>query len=159
VSIILPSVQLDLQTRRRNQIKNRLDRVPVLYGERLSAEAYKKQYPSSEHRPVGPCATYNCHGLTFACRRASIWEISEIQKILLDDEYVQIERKMVLTGDIAIYYSTDAREPEHSGWVVRIDPALGPIILSKWGKAHEVIHSVPNCPYDAGNVRFYRINT
>jgi len=48
---------------------------------------------------------------------------------------------------------------EHSGIVVDADP-IDPLrlrILSKWGSAHEVIHGVGDCPYDARNIMFYRM--
>jgi hypothetical protein len=34
-----------------------------------------------------------------------------------------------------------------------------PVVLSKWGPAHEVIHRVNDCPYDATQILYYRIRT
>jgi len=107
------------------------------------------------HRPVGPSRQYNCHGLTFASRRTWIWKPSEIEKILKDDEYeTVVELENVLPGDIVIY-SQDG-DVEHSGIVLSVDPV--PLILSKWGSSHEVIHKINECPY-SGSITFHRIRT
>ena len=71
-------------------------------------------------------------------------------------------------GDIVIY--ADARgEVIHSGFVVATDrveivqgskPTIIPRIWSKWGKGHEWVHPVGECPYlqDEGNfTTYYRL--
>ncbi len=103
---------------------------------------------------------YNCHGLTFACKRTGIYEAEEVQKILDDDEYREVELKDVMPGDTIVYY-TDDGDVDHSGFVVaerEANPKLlsNPRIYSKWGKEFPVVHSAMDCPY-AKNVKYYRI--
>jgi hypothetical protein len=108
------------------------------------------------HRPTGVCHTYNCHGLTFACRRTGISDSAEVQKILTHDGYQEVQRKDLLAGDIVIYVSVDTNEIEHSGIIVQVDD-YGPYVLSKWGHCHEVIHRLGECMYDSSRVRYYRV--
>ena len=108
---------------------------------------------------TGVIPVYNCHGLTFAAKRTSVGEASVIRKILDDDKYVKLsDGNQVLPGDIVLYVGDDG-DIEHSGLVVeRPDPQLKiPRVLSKWGKGSEVVHWVANCPYDSGNLEYYRI--
>lgn len=147
--------ELNLHTRRQNQVQNEINRRPSVAGDALACKDYEKQYPKALHRPSGPSRQYNCHGLTFAARRTVIWKASEVAKVINDDEYVRIELKDVLPGDVALYYS--GGDVEHSGIVVANVPV--PLILSKWGKCHEVVHKVHECPYDSSNVIYYRIVT
>jgi hypothetical protein len=84
-------------------------------------------------------------------------ETPEIQKILRDDEYVEVQRKDALPGDVVVYYVDG--DAEHSGVVVAKDELGGPVILSKWGFCHEVIHRITECPYDAQRVLYYRVTT
>lgn len=153
--ILLPSSELNLHTRAENQIENEINRSPVRPMDVVLSREYEKNYPGGKHRPVQPSRKYNCHGLTFASRRTWIWKPSEIQKILMDDDYQSVELKDVLPGDIAVYLQNG--DPEHSGIVV--EAGYVPLILSKWGAAHEVIHRVNDCPYDAMQVSYFRIKT
>lgn len=101
--------------------------------------------------------SYNCHGLTFASRRTKILEWSELQKILRDDAYVEIEMTDVMPGDIVIYL--DQGDANHSGIVVeyRAGQTVLPIICSKWGSAGEFIHALRDCPSAYGpDIKFYR---
>ena len=61
----------------------------------------------------------------------------------------------VLPGDVVVYFT--GGDAEHSGIVVGLD--LVPLILSKWGPAHEVIHRVNECPYDATEISYFRVKT
>jgi hypothetical protein len=83
-----------------------------------------------------------------------------VQKILTEDGYEQInDRRYLSPGDIVLYISAINNDIEHSGIVVDADP-IDPLrlrILSKWGSAHEVIHGVGDCPYDARHITFYRM--
>lgn len=100
---------------------------------------------------------YNCHGLTFACRRTNIFEPNEIHKILKDDEYQELTLNTVQPGDTVLYFG-EKGDIEHSAIVIEC-PNKGfniPIVISKWGSAFEVIHSVYNCPYDKSNIKYYR---
>jgi len=153
--LILRSAELDLHTKRQKQIKNLLDWLPMHFGANLQIADLKTKYRRASHRPINPSRKYNCHGLTFAARRTWIEEPTEIKKIIEDDEYVEVRREQVLPGDVVVYYV--GGDAEHSGIVVGRDDFAGPLVLSKWGTLHEVIHFVPECPYDAGNVVFYRI--
>jgi hypothetical protein len=147
--------QLNLHTRCENQIENEIDRRPPRAGDKNLCQDYRRQYPNGIHRTVSPTRQYNCHGLTFACRRTWIWKSEEIAKILRDDEYVSVELKDIAPGDVVVYAMNG--DAEHSGIVIQAGSV--PIILSKWGPAHEVIHRVNDCPYDSAQTTYYRINT
>ncbi len=136
-------------------MENEIDRSPVRAGDAILTEDYKRKYPSGCHRPISPSRKYNCHGLTFASRRTWIWAPAEIAKILHDDDYEAVKPQDVLPGDVVVYF-TDG-DAEHSGIVVGSE--VVPIILSKWGPAHEVIHRVNECPYDATQISYYRVKT
>jgi hypothetical protein len=43
--------------------------------------------------------------------------------------------------------------------VVSVNELKVPIILSKWGPCHEVVHPVGRSEYDASDVKYYRITT
>lgn len=153
MALILLRAKLALETRCKSDIDNEMVRDIPPAGD-LQVADYKSDYPRALHRPVRPCWTYNCHGLTFGARRTWIYAPSEIAKILDEDDYDEIAVEDVLVGDIAVYYRDG--DAEHSGYVVEITPA-GPRIVSKWGGCHEVVHLIFECPYDAANVRYYRI--
>ena len=152
--------ELALHTRRENQVTNEINREAIRACDVLQVEALKTKYSlPTRHRPVGPSRQYNCHGLTFASRRTWIQEAQEVRKILSDDEYEKITPPdEVMPGDIAVYFKDG--DIEHSGIVVGITRDLGvPVILSKWGVCHEVIHQVHTSEYDSRNVSYYRIKT
>jgi hypothetical protein len=158
--LILIRGSLGLDTRQRNHIDDSFDSSLPALGAVQQADDYRRQYNVAKHRPTFPCSTYNCHGLTFASRRTGIFDSAVIQKILVEDGYQKILAwRDVFPGDIVIYTSRVTNEMEHSGVVVEADPknALSLRILSKWGSAHEVIHNIGDCPYDATSVAFYRI--
>jgi len=150
--------QLALQTRCENQIENEINREAVRYGDVLQVAGLERQYPLEIHRPIAPSRKYNCHGLSFASRRTWIDRTSEIRKIISDDEYQEIHFDDILPGDIAIYWSKQG-DAEHSGIVVEVNSFKVPIVLSKWGPCHEVVHHVARCPYDIHKVSYYRIKT
>jgi len=118
------------------------------------AASFKSQYPRASHRPTEASARYNCHGLTFAARRSMVWETTEIQKTLQDDDYILVDRKDVLAGDIVLY--TADGDIEHSGIVVEVRE-YEVKVLSKWGSAHEVVHLLNECPYSTEALVFYRV--
>ena len=156
-TIVLPRRTLQLQTRQSNQIENWQERVQPRDGADLQIADMKRQYPDAIHRPVGPCSTYNCHGLTFGSRRTQIMDAEEIEHIIREDDYIRVELPDVMLGDIAVYYNNG--DAEHSGIVVEFDQLDRPRILSKWGTAHEVIHKPSDCDYDPTDVLYYRICT
>jgi hypothetical protein len=153
--VLAISSQLDLHTRCENQVENEIDRGPIRAGDEILAEDYRRDYPDGTHRPTLPSRKYNCHGLTFASRRTWIWKPQEVAKILKDDEYEAVEPADVLPGDIVTY--TENGDVEHSGIVM--SRGLTPMVLSKWGPAHEVLHRVRECPYDAMQISYWRIKT
>jgi hypothetical protein len=106
-----------------------------------------------------PDPQYNCHGLTFASRRTGIFDVEILHQILAEDGYRQLNNiRDVLPGDIILYFS-DAGDIEHSGIVIENNPRLlMPQILSKWGKGSEVLHPASASPYDATNLRYYRVS-
>jgi hypothetical protein len=138
-----------------------MTRAAPLEGAYQADNAYDLKYGErAKRRQVGPSNTYNCHGLTFGARRAGI--LSDVQIILEDDDYVEVDIKDVLPGDIVIYFSTEssgiAGDAEHSGIVVD-RTALGSVkVVSKWGYGDERIHWLKDCEYDVSNIRFFRIN-
>jgi hypothetical protein len=158
--LILPETVLRLETRARSAIEHRLVRRAPIAGTYEEDLKLDLAHPEAKRRNVGPCNTYNCHGLTFGSRRAGI-TVAGVAAVLEEDEYTKVDKQDVLPGDIAIYFST--AEPvgdiEHSGLVVEAPDKLGNIkIVSKWGYGDERVHFVPDCPYDATNVLYFRIN-
>jgi hypothetical protein len=147
--------ELKLETRCHNQVENETDRRPVRAGDQELSRDYEKDYPGGKHRPSGPGRKYNCHGLTFGSRRTWISKTSEIVKILEDDEYHKVALENVMAGDIVVYVENG--DAEHSGIVIESRPGFVPMILSKWGPAHEVIHRVNDCPYNSSEITYYRV--
>ena len=152
--LILSKTRLKLQTRKRRDIDNLHDTAPPTAGMHMQVEDYKRNYSAAKHRPITPGGTYNCHGLTFAARRTEIGDSSEVMNILRDDDYEKIESEDIMPGDIAVYFKDG--DLEHSGIVVGC-PQFGPVILSKWGAAHEVVHFFGDCPYDPSDIRNFRV--
>ncbi len=159
--ILFESIELALQTRNERQIRNELLRREPFPGLVQEASDYRKKFPGCKHRPTKPSLKYNCHGLTFATRRSAITESASVQSILRDDGYVEVDRKGVVAGDIAMYY--EYGDFSHSGIVVEVDHiGTEPVIwvLSKWNRLHEVVHKLHDCPYwgrpDIA-IRFWRI--
>ncbi len=92
-------------------------------------------HPNAIHRPIEPCNTYNCHGLTFAARRTWIHEPSELLKILEDDDYEEVTNG-ILPGDIAIYIHEGDAGLSVWRWVVWTSAGLdenAKIIAATWG--------------------------
>jgi len=104
-------------------------------------------------------ARYNCHGLTFASRRASV-HADRIRLIISEDGYDVIEEPNVMPGDCVVYYSEEG-EAEHSGIVVeRSERPTDFKVVSKWGPGGpEVLHWLRQVPsaYSKIDIRFYRI--
>jgi hypothetical protein len=104
---------------------------------------------------------YNCHGFTFASRRTWIDDSALVPKILFEDGFEQIKKTLdVLPGDVVVYFDQNGKA-EHSGIVVEA-PSSGtglgiPRVVSKWAKAHEVVHWANQCPYSVADVRYYRV--
>jgi hypothetical protein len=155
-ALILIKAELELSTRRNRHIRNEMNREPPLEGARLRIEALRREYPNATHRDdVGPCHTFNCHGLTFGARRTWIDKPADVQKILDDDDYVEIDRRVVKPGDVAIFRKDG--EIDHSGVVVDVDNLRRPRVLGKWAFLHEVIHYPWEGPYSDCEVTYYRV--
>jgi hypothetical protein len=159
--ILFENVELSLETRNQRRVRNELLKRLPTPGDELMARDFRAKYPGCNHRPTRVSLQYNCHGLTFAARRTAITDGESIQAILDDDGYVSVVEDGVEAGDIVVY--SEDGDYSHSGIVTKIDPvgnAKVIWVLSKWGKAHEVIHRVHDCPY-AGHpgteIRFWRI--
>ena len=105
---------------------------------------------------TAPSPVYNCHGLTFASRRTRIFEGRDVQRILDDDEWAQVDNKEVLPGDIVVYVSDDG-DMSHSGIVVELTDFGVPWVCSKWGSAGEYIHLATDTPpIYQGIQKYYR---
>jgi hypothetical protein len=155
-ALIQIKAELDLSTRRQRHIRNMMNREPPLEGARLAIEQMKRDHKTAIHRDeVGPCNTFNCHGLTFGSRRTWIDRTADIQNILNDDDYIEIDRSKVKPGDIAIFRKNG--EIDHSGIVVEVVEMRGPRILSKWASLHEVVHFPWEGPYNECQVTYYRV--
>lgn len=115
-----------------------------------------KEHPNTKVR-TQPSGIYNCHGLTFASRRARIFESSQVNLIIQEDKYDEIQKKDTLPGDVVLYISNDG-DISHSGIVLENNPMLvSPMICSMWGFAGEFIHGLYDCPKIYGtNHKFYR---
>jgi hypothetical protein len=146
---------LALQTRKGHPIINSMNPTDTIAGVDLRIADLRVRHHTAKHRPVGPSARYNCHGLVFAARRTGISDPAEVLKILTDDGYSELRMKeKPLPGDIAIY--REEGDIVHSGIVMWVK-ADEPWILGKWGDCHEVIHSVMDCPYIKAVVTYYRL--
>jgi hypothetical protein len=152
------SIRLALETRKQSSIDNDFEQGASTPGMLAQAQDYKDQYLAALHRLDTVTISFNCHGLTFGSRRTQIRHASEIERILQDDGYRKLGHSEILPGDIAIWRSTKFNDIEHSGIIMEVhgDGIKIPKILSKWGRCHEVIHLISDCPYE-GNVEFYRL--
>lgn len=151
------SNKIIVHTRLRREIENiQDDKSLTLWEQHNFAELkIKHQY---KYLRNGPTTIYNCHGLVFASRRTRVHDTAELQKILQDDNYKEIDQKNILPGDVILYIN-EMGGFEHSGIVLEVtnEPRV-PIICSKWGNnGPEVVHSAYICPYDKCNIKFYRI--
>lgn len=144
-----------LETSKRSGIRN-FQGCEISEFHRNWNEEIKKTYPRVTPR-TDMSALYNCHGLTFACRRTRIEETNDVLRILLDDHWAEVDLQDVLPGDIVVYFSEEG-EANHSGLVVTYDQdSKLPMICSKWNLGGEYIHAISDCPDIYGPVKkFYR---
>ena len=149
--------KIELQTKNRIDIDN-YQNTQISHLEMTQAAVLPNRFPDAiprtEFNPF-----YDCHGLTFANRRTSIDETTEINKILHHDNYELVDMSRVLEGDIVLY-KDETGDIKHSGIVVKIsrESPIYPLIhvVSKWGKYKEFIHRLHDCPYPNTNKVFYR---
>jgi hypothetical protein len=112
-----------------------------------------------ELRP--PTGRYNCHGLTFASRRANVPPVGvdvDIEDVLRRDGYRPLDRgESPQVGDVVAYRLVD--EIEHTGYVSRVE-MLGqaPVVFiwSAWGGLGEFEHRVQSSPY-RGTPEYWRL--
>ncbi|PWK77909.1 hypothetical protein LX99_02794 [Mucilaginibacter oryzae] len=151
--------EITLYTSKSNLIDNEqytgLEETPLF---KAQMEGLKKQYPELIFK-TSPSDCYNCHGMTFASRRTGIYDAEEVKKILMDDEFHEIQLGDVLAGDIAVWYDKKNGDAEHSGFVISVQRDIQPVVpfvISKWGITSEVIHSVYLTPYSNTDIKYYR---
>ncbi|WP_454669571.1 hypothetical protein [Achromobacter kerstersii] len=152
-----PNAGIVLQTAKGQEIPN--DQFAnVDYAEVANVQLHQKNFGTSLVVRSGPTGIYNCHGLTFASRRAWLSEPHFLSVILKDDSYVQVGREHVLPGDVILYLS-EYGEIDHSGIVVEL-PAnntfWSPRVCSKWGQSAEFLHWAHTTPY-GNNWQFWRV--
>lgn len=155
------SVVLNLHTAERNDIENEQFKFISKF-ELSMISSFENDYSLAKFKGE-PTAIYNCHGMTFACKRTGIFSDSEIEKILKDDKYIEIkDEKDVMAGDIIIYYNESGIT--HSGIVIGIEKGqsvndlTSVTVLSKWAKHKEVIHNANYSPYSSGLKKYWRMN-
>lgn len=100
---------------------------------------------------------YSCVGMIFSNRRAWI-DPDSLYRILTEDGYTKlIDGDRLSIGDLALYVLRE--KPVHIGVVTQVSKANGGIIdtrvLSKWGRAGEVEHSVNDVPDFCGRLHSY----
>ncbi len=138
-------MSIRLETSKRNGVTNFQDSELSRF-QHHGCKMLLQQHPQARQRTQA-CPVYNCHGLTFACRRTKVLYRKDIDLILNDDGYREVSLEDVLPGDVVIYFSAEG-DPNHSGIVVEMEDTLHvPRICSKWGYAGEfvhVLHDVPN---------------
>lgn len=155
---ILEPGEIPLSTKKGNRIRNHQeDKIPL-----GKVQAYKKtmetKYPLVKRK--GYSSIYNCHGLAFASRRTSINDLSELGKIIKDDEYIEIiDPEKVMPGDIAIYFDLNNGEITHSAIVISeySNTLLTKVVVSKWGGGEEIVHGERNCPYAEDRIKYFRM--
>lgn len=147
-----------VETARGRRIPNSQERaVELSYGARLYASDLIKIHPGIRPRGESVSVHYNCHGLTFACRRTHIEKSAAIQLIITDDEYQEVPESDTLPGDVVLY-SLPSGDVSHSGVVVAAPLSSSePLVCSKWGGAGEFVHEARNVPALYGTrLRFLR---
>ena len=70
----------------------------IAEGQRAYFPWFQNKYPKVIHRS-DPSGFYNCHGLVFASRRAAIYRVEEVHKILNEDGYSEIKARTTMPGD------------------------------------------------------------
>lgn len=151
------SRQLPLTTRQGNQIPNSQSREMAVVELNLQRKLEQDYREAIVHYRNKIAPTYNCHGMTFASRRTSL-DTMGVNLVLDEDDYEEVKRDCVLPGDVILYFG-ERNDIHHSGVVVQppSESPIGiPLVVSKWGRAGEVIHWGNRGPYGF-NVRYYRI--
>lgn len=150
--------QMILQTAAGNDIEHTQD-LEVGDDELLKLPAFHKRFGPLIER-ASPTGSYNCHGMTFALRRAWVFgEGRTIEMILADDKYTEIlDIEDVLAGDVILYFGEREEGVIHSGLVVEVTKTVpkSALVCSKWAHSAEFLHWANNTPY--GNiVKYFRV--
>lgn len=155
MSLLNTNKSIVIQTRKGNDIQN-FQNPEISEFNKNYFQQIESQYRNAIKRSE-PTGLYNCHGLTFANRRCFIENTKQVIMILADDDYVEVNYRNALPGDIIVYYSDG--DVEHSGIVIEKSeaPTFVPKIFSKWSCHSEFIHYANYCPYDKCNIKYYRI--
>lgn len=146
-----PLKRIVLQTREGRNIENNQSPEP---GEKI-INAYdrllKDHFGWINRKPA--CGIYNCFGLAWASRRTSIYDESEIYKILTDDGYRQLQNEVHLQpGDIVLYLHQKENmcDTLHAAVVLKLEmigTTIIPWVVSKWSDAYgEAIHALRDLP-------------
>lgn len=107
-----------LSTHLGTPIPNETNEPISMTGGRLAREQkFKQDYTPSRE----PTSGYNCVGQALASRR-TIVDPHEVDKILVEDGYVQLKLSVTRPGDVVIY--SDDQGPCHVCMVVRVEGAL-----------------------------------
>lgn len=151
---------LRLQTLKGSDIDN-YQVFELSHFERNQFTTYVTKFPNVVYRSA-PSPIYNCHGMTFTCKRTNIDNSEELKKILVEDLYVELQLLNILPGDIVLYINPDNNDIIHSGIVIECVHEYNNLsfikVISKWGKYKEAIHLLNDCPYPDTIKKFYRVN-
>jgi len=148
-------MKIALETSKGNPIDN-VQGIEISAFERNWNQKIQREFGQKVRFKSSLTSIYNCHGMTFACRRCRITEFEDIDLILTDDQYREVSEREAEPGDVVIYYDENG-EPNHSGIVLEglSGERYVPLVLSKWGSAGEAIHNAPVGPYGIV-IRYYR---
>jgi hypothetical protein len=83
---------LELATKQRKHIANRLGIQGCSQQQMSKLFGYSTKFPNAKIRTENT-DMYNCHGLVFATRRTNIYDPLEIQEIIKQDNYEEIDIK------------------------------------------------------------------
>ena len=113
-------------------------------------------HPSAKVRSLS--SVYNCMGMVFASRRTWV-DPEDLQTILEDDDYRQVDRSELNPGDIVVYRN-DRDEVTHVGIVyeVNVNPrevTWEVVVLSQWGGDGEYFHLDEDVHQDLGKPTEY----
>jgi hypothetical protein len=138
-------------------IPNEIGADPSANAVALTRESIDRLILARARQLTRPTGRYNCHGLTFACRRTNVdgpTHPVDIEELMRHDAFVQVTRPQ--TGDVVVYRNLRGNI-EHTGLVSRIEE-LGSVIYvwSAWGCLGEFEHPERACPYGP-RIEYWRL--
>lgn len=147
--------RINLETRLGTPIENSQSEFITRMDLAVHQECLREYTGQIRRNRPSPC--YNCHGMTFASSRTTVYQQCDLDRIIKDDGYEHVTEDQVLPGDVILYHD-EVGEAIHSGIVVERNEDLKVFrVWSKWGFGAEWIHWHNQCPYDCSRVRFFRI--